>query len=163
MKEPIFEVERKILIYDSSSPHTQLSKNGQETTWAISIQRQMLWCYKIWFYSAPLGTTTLDNVMTEMSKRAGIEPHLTNHCQRATSFTVLSDNNCDTRHEVWHGSWVLQRVAFDGTTTEDVTRSQCYHWQRGLLVVPLQCRGTAQECRPIPDEFLYQEPGKARK
>ena len=53
---------------------------------------------KIWFSSAPLGTTTLDNMMKEMSKRAGIEPHLPNHCLRATSFTVLSNHNCETRH-----------------------------------------------------------------
>ena len=53
---------------------------------------------KIWFCSTPLGTTTLDNMMKEMSKRAGIEPHLTNHCLRAISVTVLSDHNCETRH-----------------------------------------------------------------
>ena len=53
---------------------------------------------KIWFCSAPLGTTTLDNMLKEKSKRAAIEPHLTNHCLRATSVTVLSDHNCETRH-----------------------------------------------------------------
>ena len=31
-------------------------------------------------------------------RRAGIQPHLTNHCLRATSVTVLSDSNCETRH-----------------------------------------------------------------
>ena len=36
--------------------------------------------------------------MNQMSKRAGIKPHLTNHCLRATSVTVLSDHNCETRH-----------------------------------------------------------------
>ena len=40
----------------------------------------------------------LDNMMKEKSKRAGIEPHLTNHYLRATSFTVLSDRNCERRH-----------------------------------------------------------------
>ena len=53
---------------------------------------------KIWFCNKPLGTTTLDNMMKEMSKRAGIELHLTNHCLRATSVTVLSDHNCEARH-----------------------------------------------------------------
>ena len=48
---------------------------------------------KIWFCSAPLGTTTLDYMMKETSKRAGIEPNLTNHYLRATSFTVLSDRH----------------------------------------------------------------------
>ena len=33
-----------------------------------------------------------------MSSRAGIQLHLTNHSLRATSVTVLSDNNCETRH-----------------------------------------------------------------
>ena len=53
---------------------------------------------KIWYCNAPLGSTTLDNMMKQMSKRAGIKPHLTNHCLRATSVTVLSDHNCETRH-----------------------------------------------------------------
>ena len=37
-------------------------------------------------------------MLKTMSKRAGIEPHLTNHCLRATAVTVLSDSNCTTRH-----------------------------------------------------------------
>ena len=53
---------------------------------------------KIWYCNVPLGTTTLNNMMKQMSKRAGIKPHLTNHCLRATSVTVLSDHNCQTRH-----------------------------------------------------------------
>ena len=53
---------------------------------------------KIWYCNARLGRTTLDNVMKQMSKRPGIKPHLTNHCLRATSVTVLSDHNCETRH-----------------------------------------------------------------
>ena len=39
-----------------------------------------------------------DVEITVMSSRAGIQPHLTNHCLRATSMTVLSDNNSETRH-----------------------------------------------------------------
>ena len=63
---------------------------------------------KIWFCKAPLGITTLDNMLKEMSKQAGIEPHLTNHCLRATSATVLSDHNCETRHirQVHNGTQV---------------------------------------------------------
>ena len=34
----------------------------------------------------------------DMSKRAGIQPYLTNHCLRATSVTILSDNDCKVRH-----------------------------------------------------------------
>ena len=37
-------------------------------------------------------------MMKQMSERAGIKPHLTNHCLRATSVTVLSDHNCETKH-----------------------------------------------------------------
>ena len=43
---------------------------------------------KNWFCREPLDRTTLDNMMKEMSKRAGTEPHLTNHCLRATSVTL---------------------------------------------------------------------------
>ena len=37
-------------------------------------------------------------MLKNMSRRAGIEPHLTNHCLRPTAVTVLSDHNCETRH-----------------------------------------------------------------
>ena len=53
---------------------------------------------EVWYCNAPIGAATLDNMLKTMSKRAGIEPHLTNHCLRATSVTVLSDNHCETRH-----------------------------------------------------------------
>ena len=48
---------------------------------------------KIWYCNTQLGTTSLNNMMKQMSKQAGIKPHLTNHCLRATSVTALSDNN----------------------------------------------------------------------
>ena len=53
---------------------------------------------KVWFCNAPLGANTLDSMLKSMSSRAGIQPHLTNHCLRATTVTVLSDSNCETRH-----------------------------------------------------------------
>ena len=53
---------------------------------------------QVWFCSVPIGASTLDNMLKTMSKRAGIEPHLTNQCLRATAVTVLSDSNCTTRH-----------------------------------------------------------------
>ena len=53
---------------------------------------------KVWYCNSPLGVNILDSVLKLMSSRAGIQPHLTNHCLRATSVTVLSDNNCETRH-----------------------------------------------------------------
>ena len=36
--------------------------------------------------------------MKKMSQKAGIEPHLTNHCVTATAVTVLSDHNVEARH-----------------------------------------------------------------
>ena len=48
--------------------------------------------------NSTVGSSTLDNMLKNMSSRAGIEPHLTNHCLRATAVTVLSDHNCETRH-----------------------------------------------------------------
>ena len=90
---------------------------------------------KIWFRSEPLGRTTLDNMMKEMSKRAGIEPHLTNHCLRATSVTLPATifarrgTSIHNGRKVRPGSWLLQRAAFDRTTTEEVNRSQWFHWK----------------------------------
>ena len=37
-------------------------------------------------------------MMKTMSTAAGISPHLTNHCVRATAVTVLSDRNVEARH-----------------------------------------------------------------
>ena len=37
-------------------------------------------------------------MLKSMSKRAGIDPYLNNHCLRGTSVTVLSDSDCETRH-----------------------------------------------------------------
>ena len=51
-----------------------------------------------WYYNSPLGDTSLNNMMKDMSKRAGIQPYLTNHCLRATSGTILSDHECEVRH-----------------------------------------------------------------
>ena len=53
---------------------------------------------KVWCCNSPVGSSTLDNMLKNMSSRAGIEPHLTNHCLRATAVTVQSDHNCETRH-----------------------------------------------------------------
>ena len=53
---------------------------------------------QIWFCNVPLGANNLDSMLKSMSSRAGIQPHLTNHCLRATTVTVLSDSNCETRH-----------------------------------------------------------------
>ena len=36
--------------------------------------------------------------MKNMSTSAGIAPHLTNHCVRSTSVTVLSDHNIEAKH-----------------------------------------------------------------
>jgi len=55
----------------------------------------------IWYSPGPLGKTTLEKVMTEMSKRAGIEPRLTKHCLKATSVALLSGSSyCTANHRV---------------------------------------------------------------
>ena len=53
---------------------------------------------KVWYCNSPVGKSTLENMMKNMSTSPGIAPHLTNHCVRATSVTVLSDNNIEARH-----------------------------------------------------------------
>ncbi|XP_068684815.1 uncharacterized protein [Montipora foliosa] len=53
---------------------------------------------EIWFCNVPIGASTLDNMLKSMINRAGIDPYLTNHCLRATSVTILSDSDCETRH-----------------------------------------------------------------
>ena len=44
----------------------------------------------VWYSLSPVGRTVLNSFMKEMSKRAGIIPHLTNYCLRTTSFAFLS-------------------------------------------------------------------------
>lgn len=44
----------------------------------------------VWYSLSPVGRTVLNSFMKAMSKRAGITPHLTNHCLRATSVAVQS-------------------------------------------------------------------------
>ena len=126
---------------------------------------------KICFCNAPLGTTTLDSMMKEMSKRAGIEPHLTSHCLRDTSVTVLSDHNCETR----------QIKSITGHKSDQAVESynerpSMEQQQKMSLVlsdfIANASSGSAtsvqgkenemqQQCRPISDEFPHQEPGKA--
>lgn len=44
----------------------------------------------VWYSLSPVGRTVLNSFMKEMSKRAGIIPHLTNYCLRTTSVAFLS-------------------------------------------------------------------------
>jgi len=53
---------------------------------------------EVWYCNSPVGKSTLENMMKNMSTSAGIAPHPTNHCVRATSFTVLSDHDIEARH-----------------------------------------------------------------
>ena len=53
---------------------------------------------EVWYCNSPVGKSTLENMMKNMATSAGIAPHLTNHCVRATSVTVLSDHNIEARH-----------------------------------------------------------------
>ena len=54
---------------------------------------------QVWFCSSPISESTLGNIMMKtMSLAASIIPHLTNHCVRVTSVTILSDHNVEVRH-----------------------------------------------------------------
>ena len=53
---------------------------------------------EVWFCSVPLGHNTLENMLRGMTSRAGIQPYLTNHSIRATTVTVLSAANYESRH-----------------------------------------------------------------
>lgn len=52
----------------------------------------------VWYARAPLGENTLNSMLKQMCIKSGIEPYLTNHSIRATSVTILSNANCQTRH-----------------------------------------------------------------
>lgn len=51
----------------------------------------------VWYSNMPVGEATLGNLLRVMTKRAGIEPPLTNHSIRATSITVLANAHVETR------------------------------------------------------------------
>lgn len=52
----------------------------------------------VWFCNSPLGISHLSSMMRTMSVNAAIIPPRSNHCVRATSVTILSDANLETRH-----------------------------------------------------------------
>ena len=107
-----------------------------------------------------------------MSKPAGIKPHLTHHCLRATSVTVLSDHNCETKHIKY-----ITGHKSDQAVESYNERPSMEQQQKMLLFLSDFISGNAssgsatsmqgkeneiqQQCRPIPDEFLHQELGKA--
>ena len=51
----------------------------------------------IWFCNSPLGERPLGEMMKKMTSKAGISPYLTNHCIRATTVTVLGEENIEAR------------------------------------------------------------------
>ncbi|CAH3176305.1 unnamed protein product [Porites lobata] len=51
----------------------------------------------IWFERKVLGHNTLENMLKNMTQRAGIQPYSTNHSLRATTVTVLSSVNVETQ------------------------------------------------------------------
>ena len=119
---------------------------------------------RIWFCSVPLG-------MKEMSKRAGIEPHLTNHCLRATSVTVLSDHNCETRHiksitghksdqavESYNERPSIEQQQKISLVLSDFIGNAS---SGGVTLVQGRENAVQQQCRPIPDEIPHQEFSKA--
>ena len=51
----------------------------------------------IWYCNSSVGERSLAEMMKKMTSSAGISPHLTNHCIRATTVTVLGDDNIEAR------------------------------------------------------------------
>ena len=52
----------------------------------------------MWYCSTPRGHNTLNNMLRFMTSRVGMKPNLTNHSIRATTVTVLSAANIESRH-----------------------------------------------------------------
>ena len=110
-------------------------------------------------------------MMKEMSKRAGIELHLTNHCLRATSVTVLSDHNCETRHiksitghksdqavESYNERPSIEQQQNMSLVLSDFIGNAS---SGGVTLVQGKENAVQQQCRPIPDEIPHQESSKA--
>jgi integrase len=53
--------------------------------------------HEAWYDACNVGHNTLENMLRKMTERAGITPYLTNHSLRATTVTVLSSSNIETR------------------------------------------------------------------
>lgn len=53
--------------------------------------------HDVWYDACNVGHNTLENMLRRMTERAEINPYLTNHSLRATTVTVLSGNNIETR------------------------------------------------------------------
>ena len=51
-----------------------------------------------WFASQPLGVNTLNAMMKQVSKEAGLPVHHTNHCVRATSCTVNTETGVQDKY-----------------------------------------------------------------
>jgi len=116
------------------------------------------------------GTTTLYNMMKKMPKRAGIESRLSNHCLRASSVTVLSNHNCETRH-------IKSITAQKSDQAVESYKGPSMEQQRKMSLVLSDFIGNVssgsatsvqgkeneiqQQCRPTPDEFPHQEPERA--
>jgi hypothetical protein len=53
--------------------------------------------HEVWYDTCNVGHNTIENMLQKMTKRAGITPYLANHSLRATTVTVLSGSNIETR------------------------------------------------------------------
>ena len=49
----------------------------------------------VWYCNVPLGKNTLENLLSRMSKKAGLSTHFTSHYIRATSVTILKAAGLD--------------------------------------------------------------------
>ena len=54
----------------------------------------------VWFEKKVLGHNTLENMLKNMSQRAGFQPYFTKHSLRTTTVTVLSSVNLETTQQI---------------------------------------------------------------
>ena len=80
------EVSRAELEYMNIHPPPQIS------VLATALNETM-----VWYEKCVLGHNSLGNMLRNMSERAVICPYYTNHSLRATTVTVLSSKNVETR------------------------------------------------------------------
>ena len=94
----------------------------------------------MWYCSTPLGHNALDNMLHFMTTRAGIIPHLTNHSIRATTITILSAANIESRHIkaiTGHQSEASIQSYCDTPTFEQFTAKQCQTSLASYSIRPL--------------------------
>ncbi|KAL9964412.1 hypothetical protein ACROYT_G028053 [Oculina patagonica] len=103
----------------------------------------------IWYEQRPLGQNTLENMLRKMTERAGIVPYLTNHSLRATTVTVLSANNIETRKIKAITGHKID-TSIDSVTVSDQPSSSSKKCRQPLALAP---SSTAKKVPKHPSQF----------